>query len=138
MLEPSWANLVTFGALLAPSGRLPGPCWVRFGAILGGILCYFGLMVAPFWRPFVVSELNVLSKLLLPTYPKKMLSLKVSGPRGASAGTRSANNFLVSFRHQQKQMTVFLPRGSSSMNKQVNMGRQYNARRVHDGADAHA
>ena len=51
-------------------------------------------MVAPFWRPFVVSELNVLSKLPLPTYPKKMLSLKVSGPRGASAGTRSANNLL--------------------------------------------
>ena len=35
MLEPSRANLVPFGSLLVPSRRLPGPCWVHFGAILG-------------------------------------------------------------------------------------------------------
>ena len=50
-LEAFLGQLGPFWGFLAPSGRLPGPCWVHFG----GILCYFGLIFAPFWRSSVVS-----------------------------------------------------------------------------------
>ena len=42
---PSWTNLVTFGPLLEPTGRLPGPFRAHFEAILGSSWGHLGGML---------------------------------------------------------------------------------------------
>ena len=43
MFCPSWANLVTFGPLLEPSGRLPNPFRGHLAAILGSSWGHLGI-----------------------------------------------------------------------------------------------
>ena len=92
-LEPSlphlWLTWSLGKAILGPSGRLPDPFGAHLGHMLEPFCSYFGIYRLLSWANAYTPIRIVVSK---PINTKTSLTLEASSPRGASAGTRSANN----------------------------------------------